>query len=91
MVDLKDLLKNDDVNQEMLDALTVLMGGLGIRSNGTEKQKQRSAEAARFIAATYAKRMMDINTQLFQQAQQQRQQQHVMQRSLTPYDPSKKK
>ncbi|HEU5046714.1 MAG TPA: hypothetical protein VFT64_02615 [Rickettsiales bacterium] len=91
MVDMKDILNGEDVNQEMLNALTVLMAGLGIRSNGTEQQKQRSAEAARFIAARYAKRMMEINTELFQQAQKQRQQLYTMQRSLNPYDPSKKK
>lgn len=91
MVDIKDLLKDGEINQEMLDALTVLMAGLGIRTNGTAEQKKRSAEAARFIAAKYAKRVMELNTQqqLFQQAQ--RQQQPSLQRSLPVYDPNKKK
>lgn len=64
MVSIQDLIKaNGEFNDEMLDALTVLMGGLGIRKNGTEEQKKRSAEAARHIAALYAKHVMERERQ----------------------------
>lgn len=90
MVDIKDLLKDGDINQDMLDALTVLMAGLGIRKNGSDIQKKRSAEAARFIAAKYAKRIMELNN-TSQQLLQQQQKQQQKQRSLPVYDPNKKK
>ena len=60
MVDRKDFLTDDgNVNEELLNAITVLMAGLGVINSDSAEKKKKSAEAARIIGALYAKRVME--------------------------------
>lgn len=74
MVDRKDFFTADgDVNDDLLNAITVLMAGLGIRTNGSPEDIKKSAAAARHIAASYAKHVMEeekIDRELYERQQE---------------------
>lgn len=60
MVDRKDILTDDgDVHEDILNAVTVVMAGLGIIKSSSEEKRKKSAEATRIIGALYAKRKME--------------------------------